>query len=281
MVDEYFDPGNVQAKVRVPELMASLNEFCRRRKIRPEQVLVRGDAQFGTAASIEVMEKYGFKYLLRGLSSQRAKKLSQEVQDMFVRLKPGAEHQARWVADLGEQIHEDHSEGGKGKQIQCRTLSMVSITEKREWTAKHHGKKKKEERVKVKYHYHLTNLSPEVLPLEMVLNVYDDRTTIERYFNDEQNALGARSVRTKYFHGQALFQFMVATTSNILRWFKHRLLEGTKLEEIGLRRFIKQVIEIPARLTKHGRRWKLELSKRNTTVGKLLSQSPLLCSNSP
>lgn len=90
VVDEYFDPGNVQAKVRVAELLASLSEYCRQLKIRPEQVLVRGDAQFGTAANIEVVEKYGFNYLFKGLSAQRAEKLSQEVEQKFVLVNPMA-----------------------------------------------------------------------------------------------------------------------------------------------------------------------------------------------
>lgn len=281
VVDEYFDPGNVQAKVRVAELLASLSEFCRQVKIRPEQVLIRGDAQFGTAANIEVVERYGFKYLFKGLSVQRAKKLSPEVEEMFVRVKPGAEDQARWMADLGEHTHENHSEGGSGKQIRCRTLSMVSVSRKRESTDKHHGKKEqKEERIKVRYDYFLTNLSARELPLERALEVYADRATIERYFNDEQNALGARSVRTKYFHGAAWFQFVIATTSNLLRWFKHQLLDDTTLKDFGLKRFIKQVIAIPARIKKQGTAWTLELSNRSSVAKKLLAQCPVLHPNS-
>ena len=158
---------------------------------------------------------------------------------------------------------------------------MVCAHRKPEPSGKHHGKKEPEgERIKIRYDYFLTNLNAGDLPVEQVLELYDDRATIERYFNDEQNALGARNVRTSYFHGEALFQFMIATTNNLLRWFKHKLLDGTTLEEFGLKRFINQVIGIPARMIKQGSTWVLELSHRNTLAGKLLAQCPLLHPNS-
>jgi hypothetical protein len=44
----------------------------------------------------------------------------------------------------------------------------------------------------------------------------NDRPTIERYFYDEQWGLGVRQVRTRHFAGEAMFEFMVATTNNLL-----------------------------------------------------------------
>jgi hypothetical protein len=277
VVDEYFDPGNTQAKVRVADLLASLSEFCRRRKIDPRRVILRGDAQFGTPSNIALVESCGFKYLFKGLSPQKAANLAKEATPLggiYLRVKPGAEDQARWMADLGEHQHCDRSEAGAGKRIECRTLVMVCTRQVAAPNPKHHGKKRSEEeaRTRLRHDYFLTNLSAEELSVEKVLEFYDDRATIERYFCDEQYALGAKSVRTWCFYGEALFQYMVATTNNLLRWFKHELLRETEFESYGLKRIIKELMQIPARLIHKGANWIVEVSHLHAQAGKLLDQ---------
>jgi hypothetical protein len=275
VVEEYFDPGNTQAKERVADLLARLARFCQRVGIEPQAVMLRGDAQFGTPANIAQVESYGFKYLFRGLCTQKANKLAGEVEDYFLRLKPGAEDQARWMADLGERIHLDQSQEARGKkQIRCRTLVLSSVRKAPATNPNHHGKKrltKEETREKVSYGYFLTNLTPEELPLERVLEIYDDRVTIERYFCDEQNALGAANVRTGRYHGEALFQFMVATTNNLLRWFRAEILKGTAFENYGLKRIIKNLMGIPAILKRVGSKWVMKISHLHAEGRKLLT----------
>jgi hypothetical protein len=280
VLDEYLDPGNVCVKSRIPELLDSLLEFCRRKKISPGRILFRGDAELGTPAIIAMVERYGFKYLLKGISPQRARKLAEEVEDFYQQVKPGADDQRRWMADLGERTHYDRSETGAGNRIVCRTLMMVCVREMRAEPAEesatrrrpHRKKRPENERPQIRHDCFLTNLSKEELPVEKVLEVYDSRTTIESYFSDEQYALGAKHVRTWRFYGSALFQYLVATTNNLLRWYKHEVLKGTEFEDYGLKRIINQLMQIPALLIQKGRNWTIEFPQRHALAAKLINQ---------
>jgi hypothetical protein len=273
VLDEYLDPGNVYVRARTAELLGRLAQFCQREQIRPDQILLRGDAELGTPATISLVESYGFNYLFKGLSSQKARNLAEEVSDFYLRVKPGAEDRARWMADLGEHEHWDHSEAGAGERSKCRTLVMTCVREAPpERITKQHGRKRVERAQQIRHDYFLTNLGGEELPVEKVLDVYDDRATIESYFHDEQYALGAKSVRTWSFYGSALFQYLVATTNNLLRWFKHELLKETEFESYGLKRIIHQLMQIPARLIRRGSTWTMELPQRHALAAKLLKK---------
>jgi len=277
VVDEYLDPGNVYGKARIGDLLGKLAEFCRRQQIHPDQVILRGDAEFGTPANIALVERYGFKYLFKGLSLQKAQNLAQEVTDCYQRVKASAEDRARWMADLGEHVHEDHSEGGAGKSITSRTLVMASVRDvpPKQITKSHRKKRRAAEEEKtqqIRHDYFLTNLGAQELPVGMVLDVYDDRATIESYFHDERYALGAKHLRTWSFQGSALFQYVVATTNNLLKWFKHEVLKNTEFESYGLKRIIHKLMQIPARLTEQGKIWTVELSQSHALAVKLLDQ---------
>src|SRR5882672_2243651 len=98
------------------------------------------------------------------------------------------------MADLGEHVHEDHSEGGAGKSITSRTLVMASVRDvpPKQITKSHRKKRRAAEEEKtqqIRHDYFLTNLGAQELPVGMVLDVYDDRATIESYFHDERYAL--------------------------------------------------------------------------------------------
>jgi len=137
---------------------------------------------------------------------------------------------------------------------------------------RHTSRKKREEGKKrqIRYDYFLTNLGVDELPVERVLSVYDDRATIESYFGEEQNALGAKHLRTGSFAGSAVFQYLVASTNNLLRWFRHAMLKGSEFEGYGLKRIIHQLMQIPARLIRSGRRWSVEFPRHHTQAAKLL-----------
>jgi hypothetical protein len=125
-------------------------------------------------------------------------------------------------------------------------------------------------RTEIKVDYFLTDLDMRQLPVDKVLEVYHDRSTIERYFYDEQYSLGARQVRTHHYEGEAIFQFLVATTNNVLRWMQKSRFRGTILEKIGLGRLIRQGMQIPARMTRVGERWIVEMPKHHHLVKQLI-----------
>src|ERR1051325_6973427 len=103
VLDEYLDPGNTPAAARVEDLLEAAAEFCRRTAIAPHHLVVRGDAQYGTAEIIEKISARGFHYLLKGKSSQRARRLLERVPDeaLFHLVENGANRDPAWMVDLG------------------------------------------------------------------------------------------------------------------------------------------------------------------------------------
>jgi hypothetical protein len=272
VVDEYLDPGDTQIGHRIPNLLGSLRWLCQRLKISPDQVVVRGDAQLGATNIVRQIQEAGFHHLCKGLSPQRAKKLLERATDPFLCVKPGAENEVRWISDLGEIEHQDQSAEGEGKSVRTRTLVTARVSPAPKPKPGAHRKRVREAQPMVKHDYYLTDLNPAQLPVSEVLTVYDDRATIERYFYDEQYALGAQQVRTGHFDGEALFQFMVATTNNLLRWMQHRTFRQTELERVGLKRLVHRAMQIPARIIRRGERLIVELPQRHYLV-RLLEQS--------
>ena len=266
VLNEYFDSGDTPAARRLPELIGSLGRYCQQMKISPDQVLIRGDAQFGTPAVIGMIEAAGFRYLFRGLCPQKAAKLAEQATEPFWQVKRSTRGEPLWLSEVGLIEHADRSTAGRGQKIRCRTIVEVRLCQAKPVSGKHHGKKKAAATPTIRYSYFLTNLNQQQMPCQQVLDLYHDRATIERYFNDEQNALGAKHVRTKHFYGAGLFQFMVATTNNLLRWAKSKLFGGTKIELLGLKRFIRQVIEVPSKIRKEGKRWFVQLPKEQQQI---------------
>src|SRR5262245_41159848 len=179
--------------------------------------MVRGDAQLGTPTIIKKVKTRGFHFLFKRLSPQRAQKLMAQATDTFWRVKPGAEDEVRWMSDLDQIEHLDASADSDGKSVLARTLVMTRVSQPPQPKPGAHRKRVQEPKPIVKHDYYLTDLTAEQLPVSEVLPIYDDRATIERYFYDEQYALGAQQVRTGHFEGEALFQWIVATTNKIGR----------------------------------------------------------------
>jgi hypothetical protein len=266
VIDEYLDPGDTPIGYRLPQLLESLQWLCQRFGLMPHQVLVRGDAQIGVPALIAQVKQKGFHYLFKGLSPQRAKKLTGRVDDLFWCVKPGAQGEQRWMSDLGTINHLDKSEYGRAGAIAARTLAQVRTKRLPPPKFGAHCRRRQEPQIEIRHDYYLTDLSAAQLPIPWVLPIYDDRATIERYFYDEQYALGAQQVRTRHFEGEALFQLLVSTTNNLLRWMQHQVFQQTALEKIGLKRLIHCAMQIPARIVQQDGQWIVELPQQHYLV---------------
>src|SRR5215813_319900 len=278
VLDEYLDPGNTTFAHRLPDLLNSLKLFCHRTGIKPSQILLRADAQLGTPANLRLIQDCGFHFLLKGFSSARAKKLHQNVSPhaIYHLVENGAEREPAWLCDAGVLSHQ---EGGKKARaqpekisVECRTLllarQMLKHPSKRLPPEKRTGL---DQRVRVTcFDYFLTDLNPKQLPLELLLPTYYQRSTIERYFYDECYSLGARQIRTHCFAGAALFQFLVATTNNLLQWMKHQVFKDTPLEVMGISTIVHQAMRIPGRLLKSATGWIVELPSQHYSLKKLL-----------
>ena len=80
----------------------------------------------------------------------------------------------------------------------------------------------------------------------------------------------ARKVRTHHVTGNAVFEFLVATTNNLLRWMKHRVFKGTVVETLGITRLVHSAMQVPARIRRNKERRIIEMPKRHEIVRLLL-----------
>lgn len=278
VLDESLDSGNTPIVQRIDDLLSSAEEFCRRSSIPKDCILIRGDAQLGTPAIMAKIQAKGFHFLLKGLSPARAKRLLKQVgeQVIFFRVENGLERLPAWMCDMGEVEHREGRDRSSAIKVKTRTLLMVrqlEMNRKKRPDQKTREKLKQqgEQREKVtRVDYFLTDLTEKQLPVERVLAVYNDRPTIERYFYDEQYGLGARQVRTSHFAGEAMFEYIVATTNNLLKWMRHTTFRGTEIEKMGVSRIVHEAMQIAGRIYREGRKWVVEMPAEHVLVKQLM-----------
>lgn len=146
--------------------------------------------QLGTVAIIAKIEAKGFPYLLKGLSSPRAKKLLGEVADeaIFWSVSNGPQQDRAWLCDMGTVEHREGRAPWSGIKVKARTLLVVRYLRMSKSQRPDPKKRKQREQQgklmerEVKVDYLLTDLYEKQLPVERVLETYNDRPTIERYF---------------------------------------------------------------------------------------------------
>ena len=274
VLNEYLDPGNTPAAARVDDLLDSALAFCRRTGVRPDQVVVRGDAQYGTPEIIKKIEARSFHYLFKGVSSSRARALCARQSDeaVFLEIPNGANREPAFIRDLGVLEHRHGRKRSHEHAVTARTLLLlrqVWVQATRRAGPKERAQRKAagtDRRLEQRVDYFLTSLTEHHLPAERVLETYHDRSTIERYFYDEAYGLGARQVRTHHVAGQTVFQFLVATTNNLLRWMKHSLFKDTPVEKMGICRLVRCAMQIPAKIVRRGQKILVKLPARHHLV---------------
>jgi hypothetical protein len=278
VLDEYLDSGNTSILQRLDDLLKTIEEFCRRSRIPADCILIRGDAQLGTPAIMAKIKAKGFHYLLKGLSSARAKRLLNQVgeEEVFWRVENGSERQPAGMCDMRELEHREGRDRSSGIRVKTRTLLMVRQLEmnrkkRPDQKTRERLKQQGQQREKVtRVDYFLTDLTEKQLPVEKVLEVYNDRPTIERYFYDEQWGLGARQVRTRHFAGEAMFEYIVATTNNLLKWMRHSTFRGTEVEQMGVSRIVREVMQIGGRIKREASKWIVEMPAEHWLVKQLM-----------
>jgi hypothetical protein len=281
VLDEHLDPGSTYAGTRVVAMLSRLGQICDALSIARADVLVRADAQYGTPAIIAMIEAAGFAYLIKGLSAGRARTLMAQhgTGARFEVATSGEGGEIRRVADVGWLEHVGTPVEGERPKVRARTIlgqweHEVAARRGRPGPAGR-AKRRREgtQRVRtVTAEYWLTNVAREDLPAVEAIRVYNGRQTIEAYFKDEQQALGARHVRTKVWGGAAVFQWLVALTNNLLRWLQQQEWAGTVLEEVGMTRLVKEGMAIGGRIERHGSTVLVTLERRHPLVRRLLTQ---------
>ena len=287
LVDEYLDGAKTPAAARIDELLTSLKRVCKRLGIKRSEVVIRGDAQYGTPHIIAKIKALRFGYFFKGISPAHARTLVRDVspQTVFTCVQASDNGAQHWLADLGERTHTGRRQDGTKPTVTARTVAGVwvpwvqprgtrpgpSVRARREALGQARCRQ-------VTHECYLTSLSAEQLSLGESLAFYNQRQTIERYFADEQNALGARHVRTHHHAGAAVFQWVVAMANNLLRWMRRRVWHDTPLEGVGLKRLIKHYFQIPGRIVRTGATRVIEVAATHWLVPHLVAWLAAPCS---
>lgn len=286
VLDEFFDPGKTPAGARVDEVLESVERMRVAWGLEASQVVVRGDAQYGTPAVIDKVLARGFGFLFKGINPKRAQKLANEVgETAFASVSPRAEGEPRWAADLGERSFRARATPQTPElEVRARAIIVKWIDTsvpgpKRPGPTSRARRAREPKPTRTRYAMLMTNLDSKVLPAAMALDCYDDRATIERYFRDEQCVLGARSVRTHKAAGAAVFQWMVAIANNLLQWMRAQYLSTTAIAAYGVGRLVKRAFQIPAQVIRCGRRLRVIFPKGHllaaAIVAALTSHAPI------
>jgi hypothetical protein len=247
-----LEPGNAHGQDAVPTVLARLAALAKAQGIAPQEIMGRGDSQYGSVGVIRQFQAAGMHYLFKGYAPKTAKQLAEELPETAIWHYRGADSNGSqvWVTDAGEQELRGHDDPAGLAPVQTRVVLQVRVA----WRLhKKHGRgapNQVPEKV-VTYEHYVTDLPAEALPLVAgerltVVDVYNDRETEESFFRSEQDALGAHCLRTYKREGEAAFLWLLASTVNLLRWTQCGVFAGTKLEGAGLTKLVTQVMQIPA-----------------------------------
>lgn len=275
VLDQYLDPGSAHTKSRFADLIASVTRYITALGLRPQQVLIRGDAQYGTAANCALLQSLGYNYLFKGCNRQQAQKIAQGLpaHTVFYRVTDNQAQLPRWVADAGEHVITEArpSPGEKKQSVRVQVFLLANTREKTVRTTKYKGNRKVHPvKREVVLEHLITNLNRNQLAEATSIQLYDGRATIENYFKDDQYGLLTKHLRTRKFHGIACFLWLAAMVYNQLMWLRHTTFAGTALEKMGVRKLIHSVMQVPARIERTAKKIIVYLPKHNRIVRLLL-----------
>ena len=267
-----LEPGNAHGQEAVPEVLEQLAALGEAKGLRADDVLLRGDSQYGSTAVLRRVQAAGHHYLLKGYTPKTARALAEALPPTAVWAYRGTDSNGSrlWVADAGEVELRGHDDPAATAPVCTRAVLLVRVAFR---THRKRGRGSPLVRVEktVSYEHYLTDLGPEVLPAEAVLDVYNGRETEESFFRAEQDAFGAQYLRTYDGEGEAAFLWLLASTVNLLRWVQRSTFAGTPLEEAGLTKLVTQAMRIGATVERTAQVWTVFLPATARIVRQLVS----------
>jgi len=268
VVDQYLDSGNTHARERFPDLLQSIEEYRTTHGLSPEEVLVRGDGQQGSVGCLRQISDRHFRFLFGGYTPLTARHIARKLGERlrWELASSDAEGKPRWVCDAGWQVLRSES----GETVRVRVLLVKRIVQRKVRKNRHKGKRSEHTLEERELICHLvSNLTEKQATPQMLLDLYDDRATIESHFKDDQHGCFTHHLRTHHFAGTAAFLWLAALAQNLLVWRKHTTFAGTVLEGMGVRQLIHRALQIPARVVREAGRVMVMLPAWNRIVKQL------------
>jgi len=230
-LDIFLHPGNTLSGGPLQSIVQSL-EGCYGwdRRLR-ETICWRLDAGYGSDQKLSWLMRRGYRVVAKGYSSRRAARWASTIPEAF--WKPIYPAQAVFEHDRVSTITSPH---------RCLVIRTAC--------AKGSG---------FRYSYLVTNLKQWVRPKGYV-DFYNQRQGIEKEIQQMKSVLGLKHKRKRSFHGMYALALLTLLANLGLVWFRRSL----KLEQLGMKRFIRDVIKTPGFVT----------SKRNGIRIQIHEQAP-------
>lgn len=242
-----LEAGNVHEQAAVASAIAKLTKLAEAQGIASGEIIWRGDSQYGSSGTIRQFQAAGQHYLLKGYTPKTARHLAESLPATAVWHFRGLDSNGSqlWVTDAGVQELRGHDDPPDLPPVRSRVVLLVRVGW-RTRSKRGKGSPNKVRQKTISYEHYLTDLSAEALPMQAVIDGYNDREAEEGFFQTEQDTFGAHYLRTKHKEGEAAFLWLMVSTINLLRWVQHSTFANTALEQVGLTKLVTQVLRIPA-----------------------------------
>lgn len=267
-----LEPGNTHGQEAVPAVLEQLAALGEAKGLHADDVLLRGDSQYGSTGVLRQVQAAGHHYLVKGYTPHTARALAENLPPTAVWTYRGVDSNGSrlWVTDAGEVELRGHDDPAAMAPVRTRAVLLVRVAWRSHYKRGRGSPLTTVEKV-VSYEHYLTDLAAAVLPAQAALEVYNGRETEESFFRAEQDAFGAQYLRTHKGEGEAAFLWLLASTVNLLRWLQQSTFAGTPLEEAGLTKLVTQAMRIAATVVRTAQTWIVILPATARIVRQLVS----------
>lgn len=220
-LDAFLHPGNVQSAAPLEQIVGSLEQLYQWKRSLRRHICWRLDSGYGSDAKVSWMMRRGYRLLAKGLSNKRAAKWAQSV----------PEEDWRRVHRT-QDVFENEPVPTLSSPHRCFLI--------RTHRSKFAG---------YCYSYLVGNLERWVRPRGHVL-FYNERQGIEKEIQQIKSVLGLKHKRKRSFCGMEALALLTLIANLALVWFRR----SVHLDELGLKRFIRDVVKTPGivRRTRRG-----------------------------
>lgn len=103
------------------------------------------------------------------------------------------------------------------------------------------------------YSHIVLNIPEHVLSVKEAVDFYNSRQTVESMIKEGRRVLYVSHLRTSHYWGLKGFAHCVFLAHNLVNWFQRDVFGETDLADLGLKRFVKDIVRLPAQVRRVGR----------------------------
>lgn len=211
-LDVFLHPGNVHSAGPLEEIVRYLEDCYGWERAVRQNIMWRLDSGYGSDGKLSWLMRRGYKVVAKGLSHKRA---------------------ANWARSVAP---EDWKTVGPTQDVYERSR-LATLTSPHRCFLVRTARSKFEG---YKYSYLASNLERWVRPKGHVI-FYNERQGMEKEVQQIKSVLGLKHKRKRSFHGMEALALLTMMANLELVWYRRAL----GVEELGIKRFIRDVIKIP------------------------------------